>query len=320
MGVSASGSMVYARGPASPSSAPTKLVMIDRAGKLDELKVPPAFYERPRVSPDGSQVALGSDDPAGANIWIYDLSGKSSIRQLTFDAKNRFPVWSHDGSHVAFQSDRQGDLAIFWQRSDGNATAERLTKPEKNAIHIPETWSRDGRHLWYTVSAGGTNELWVYSAETRKSAPFGDVRSPRLLSPSFSADGRWVAYTATSGEQNQVVVQPFPATGAKYLVGSGARPQWSPDGKEIFYYRTQGTFVKTVTTQPRFTLSNEATLPFNVYMGRGPGSGRDADIMPDGRRWVAVLSSAEPNAGPSGIREFQVVLNWFEELKQRVRP
>jgi serine/threonine-protein kinase len=196
MGVSASGSMVYARGPASPSSAPTKLVMIDRAGKLDELKVPPAFYERPRVSPDGSQVALGSDDPAGANIWIYDLSGKTSIRQLTFDAKNRFPVWSHDGSHVAFQSDREGDLAIFWQRSDGNATAERLTKPEKNAIHIPETWSQDGRHLWYTVSAGGTNELWVYSAETRKSAPFGDVRSPRLLSPSFSADGRWVAYTA----------------------------------------------------------------------------------------------------------------------------
>jgi Tol biopolymer transport system component/predicted Ser/Thr protein kinase len=317
LGISATGSLVYATGPASASSAQPRLAVIDRTGKLEELKLPAGFYERPRVSPDGSQLALGSEESGGTHIWIHDLSGKSSIRQLTFDGKNRFPIWSHDGTRVAFQSDRDGDLAIFWQRSDGSGTAERVTKPEKGTSHIPESWSSDGKHLLYTVSETATNALWVYSLETRKSAPFADVRSPRLISPTFSPDGRWIAYTVLSGVGNQVFMQPFPATGAKYLVGSGQRPQWSPDGKEIFFLRTEGTFVKTVTTQPRVSLSTEAALPFSVYLGRGFGFGRDADIMPDGKRWVAVVASTEPSAGPTGIREFQVVLNWFEELKQK---
>jgi Tol biopolymer transport system component len=293
--------------------------MTNRAGQLDELRVPPGYYERPRVSRDGSLVAVSSEDANGAHIWIYDLSGKTSIRQLTFDGKNRFPVWSPDGTRVAFQSDREGDLAIFSQRSDGTTTAERLTKPENGSIHVPESWSSDGKHLVFSASEGGTNHLFVYSLDTKTSAPFGDVRSPRLISPTFSPDGRWVAYTVTTtAGQNQVFVQPFPATGAKYLVGSGARPQWSPAGKEILFYRNEGTFAKTVITQPGFSLSNEVALPFNVYAGRGPGAGRDADIMPDGKRFVAVVASTDPNAGPSGIREFQVVLNWFQELKERV--
>jgi len=318
LSVSSNGSLVYAAGPSSPSLARPNLVMVDRAGNVTELKAAPGFYERPRVSPDGSRVALSSDDDSGAQVWIYDLSGKTSIRQLTFEGKNRFPIWSANGTHVAFQSDREGDAGIFSQRSDGGSPAERLTKPEKDTVHLPESWSPDGKHLLYSVAAGALNALWVYSADTKKSTPFGDVRSPRLISSTFSPDGRWVAYTLTTNGLNQVFVQPFPQTGVKYLVGSGARPQWSPDGKEIFLYRNEGTFVKTVTTQPSFSLSNETKLPFNVYVGRGPGSGRDADIMPDGKRFVAVVSSTDQNAGPSGIREFHVVLNWFQELNHKV--
>jgi hypothetical protein len=73
-----------------------------------------------------------------------------------------------------------------------------------------------------------------------------------------------------------------------------------------------------VTTEPSFSVSNETPLPFNVYAGRGPGSGRDADIMPDGKRWIAVIASTNRNAGADVVRQFQVVLNWFEELKQKV--
>jgi hypothetical protein len=126
-----------------------------------------------------------------------------------------------------------------------------------------------------------------------------------------------VAYTVTSNGGNQVFVQPFPTTGAKYLVGSGARPQWSPDGREIFYYTTDGSFVRSVTTVPSFVVSNEAALPFNVYAGRGPGGGRDADIMPDGNRWVAVIAATDRSAGAAAFRQFNVVLNWFEEVNRR---
>jgi Tol biopolymer transport system component len=70
-----------------------------------------------------------------------------SIRRLTLAGRNRVPVWSPDGQHVAFQSDREGDLAIFWQRADGTAPAERLTTPDKDTADVPEFWSPDAKTL-----------------------------------------------------------------------------------------------------------------------------------------------------------------------------
>jgi serine/threonine-protein kinase len=321
--VSANGSIVYAPGPASPASEPPRLVIVDRGGNVTPVKVPPRFYERPRVSPDGTQLALGSEDPNGATIWIHDLVRDTSIRPLTFqnDGRNRFPVWSPDGTYVAFQSDREGDLAIFRQRSDGSSRAERLTTPDKESAHVPESWSSDGKHLLYSVSKAATNTIWAYSLESKKGAQIPDVETPIRPSPSFSPDGHWIAYTtSTAGGRNQVFAQPFPPTGTKYLVGTGTRPLWSRSGKEIFYFRGDtGTFFETViATRPGLTLSNETALPFNVLLGRGPGGfGRDADIMPDDRRFVALVVPSE-SLGAANIRQFEIITNWFEELNQRV--
>jgi len=250
-------------------------------------------------------------------VWIYDLSGATSPRQLTFEGKNRFPIWA-DNEHVAFQSDRDQDLAVFWQRSDGSTKAERLTKPDQGAAHTPESWSHDGKRFLFTQSKGGTNSLWTFSLQDGKATPFSKVESSRLISPTFSPDDRWVAYTLTNGTTNQVFVEPFPATGAKYLVGTGARPQWTPDGKELFFQRFPQTFVVSVSTQPSFAVGNPAPLPVDVYQGRGPGFGRDTDIMPDGKHFVAVFPATAVPSRTAGARQIQVVLNWSEELKQRV--
>jgi serine/threonine-protein kinase len=320
--VSVNGSIVYVPGPASPTSEPPRLVIVDRAGNVTALKVPTGFYERPRVSPDGTQLAL-AEDSNGATISIQDLTRDTSMRPLTFpgDGRNRYPVWSPDGTHIAFQSDREGAPAIFRQRSDGSTKAERLTTPDQGTAHVPESWSSDGKHLAYSIVKMTSNTLWVYSLESKNSIQVPDVDTPRTLSPSFSPDGRWMAYTVpTSLGQNQVLVQPFPPTGPKHLIGSGARPLWSRSGKEIFYYRGESTFFKTVlANQPGLTLSNETALPFNVLLGRGPGSGRDADIMPDDKRFVAVVvpSVTPRGAIAAGVRRFDVIANWFEELKQR---
>ena len=81
---------------------------------MEPLKLPLGSYEFPRVSPDGKHVTFGTGDSKEAIVWIYDLSGTSSMRRLTFGGRNRFPIWSADGQRVAFQSDREGDLGIFW--------------------------------------------------------------------------------------------------------------------------------------------------------------------------------------------------------------
>jgi eukaryotic-like serine/threonine-protein kinase len=132
--VSNTGSLIYGPGPAGAtvaSSGGRALVLTDRKGGSERLKLPPGSYEHPRVSPDGKRVAFGTDDGKEAIVWIYDLAGTTSMRQLTFGGRNRFPIWSADGQHVAFQSDREGDLGIFWQRADGTGAAERLTKPDQ---------------------------------------------------------------------------------------------------------------------------------------------------------------------------------------------
>jgi serine/threonine-protein kinase len=317
--VSDTGSAIYLAPSSSTAVDPPKLMFVDRAGKAEPLKLPPGLYERPRISPDGTQLTFGSQDATGAKIWIYALSGVSAMRQLTFEGKNQFPIWSADGQHVAFQSDRDGDTAIFWQRSDGSTKAERLTRPDPGTTHVPESWSRDGDHFLYTVEKGGIKALWVFSMTAKKGEPFSAVQSRRLISPEFSPNSRWVAYTLTNPGMNQVFIEPFPATGAKrFLVGVGARPQWSPDGKELFFYNGDRTFVVTVTTDPGFATTEPVALPFNVYGGRGPGFGRDADIMPDGKRFVALVSPSTSSVAGGVGRQFDVVLNWTEELKQRV--
>src|SRR5262249_26879543 len=83
---------------------------VDTTGQIKPLKLRPGTFLFPRVSPDGKRVAVGNEDGRDANIWIYELSGASAMRQLTFRGKNRYPVWSGDGDRVAFQSDREGDL------------------------------------------------------------------------------------------------------------------------------------------------------------------------------------------------------------------
>jgi serine/threonine protein kinase/Tol biopolymer transport system component len=319
LGVSTTGSLAYLAGQASTfPEARSSLALVERSGTTTLLKLPPGFYERPRVSPDARQVAYSTDDGMSSIVWIYDLSGARAPRQLTFEGKrNRFPVWSPDGQFIAFQSDSEGDAAIFTQRSDGSSRPQRLTKPDSEMEHAPESWSRDGKQLLFTGLKKSDNSLWVLSLEGGNVSSFADVHSPRLISPSFSPDGKWVVYTETTEGSSQSLMQPFPPTGAKYLIGVGSRPQWSADGKEIFLMLTPRSFSVSVTMQPSVSVGNPVALPFNVYGGRGPGFGRDTDVMPDGRRFVTVVPSttSEP-AAPRN--EIEVVLNWFEELKRLV--
>src|SRR5262249_4233661 len=133
----------------------TDLALLAPQATAKSLRLPPRTYEFPRVSPDGKWIAVQVSAADTANVWIYEISGATSIRQLTFGGKNRFPVWSSDGRYVAFQSDREGDLGLFWQRADGTGAAERLTKAELGTAHIPDAWFNDGGQLLFNEAKDG---------------------------------------------------------------------------------------------------------------------------------------------------------------------
>jgi len=309
---------VYLPGP--ETTAQQSLFLIDRNGTAEALKLPPGTDAYPRVSPDGTRLALQTSEANETFISIYDMSGASSVRRLTFGGRNRFPIWSSDSRRVAFQSDRDGDLAIFWQPADGGS-AERLTKAESGVSHVPESWSPTGDFFLFSTAKGIEMSLWTYSMRDRNIAPFDDVRS--MVFPTdavFSPDARWVAYQVGERAVGEGVpyVQPFPPNGAKYEIARrGGRPVWSRDGKELFFIPAPGQFaVVTVKTQPTFTFSS----PMAVHRGFGisdPADQRTVDTTPDGR----IIGLGPSNLGSGGspaLGEIQVVLNWFQEVKARV--
>jgi hypothetical protein len=337
-GVSSTGSLAYIPGPSS-GSAQFGLALIDRRGGVTPLKLPPGLYEFPRMSPDGTKVAFCTDDGKDANVYTYDLSGKSGASRLTFGGRNRFPIWSSDGQRLAFQSDREGDRGIFWQRADGTGTAERLTKPEQGTAHVPESWSPTEERFLFGVNkrpnlsdpsglgvgtvASAPYSLWTFSLQDRKATPFGQLRSYFPFNSVFSPNGRWVAYG--SGDEKGVIeiyVQPFPATGAVYQVSKDLRshhPLWSPDGKELSYIPgpTRSAVAVSIMTQPSFTSGNAVPMPFPV--NAGPSVVRNHDMARDGRVIVVVPSGQTPSVtGAPAAPQIQVVLNWFEELKAKV--
>jgi serine/threonine-protein kinase len=326
--VSNTGSLIYIPGPVSATADQRDLVRLDRHGSVEPLKLRPGPYEFPRVSPDGTRLAVGTDDGKEAIVWIYDLAGASSMRRLTFGGRNRFPIWSADGESVAFQSDREGDLGIFWQRADGTGMAERLTRPEQGTSHFPEAWEPKGERFLFSASQGVGVSLWAFSLRERTAERFGGVQqsSPGLTRAVFSPDGRWVAYTAD--EPPAVYVQPFPATGAKHQIAKNTAhsPLWSPNGKEIFFVRHGNLgpgvgqiVVTSVATEPSFTLGNPVVVTSgSLYLAGGLHAQRGFDMAPDGAIIGVVDSVQTAFTGALANARIEVVLNWFEDLKARV--
>jgi eukaryotic-like serine/threonine-protein kinase len=312
------GSLIYVSGPVSAASEKQILALMDRKGMVEPLKVPPRPYGFPRISPDGKHIAFGSE--AGeANIWIYDLGGTIAPRQLTVGGANRYPVWTGDSKRVAFQSDREGDLAIFWQPADGSGTAERLTKPEQGFGHIPDSWSPNGEGFSFTAVKGTEGAVWFFSLKDKKATVFAQSPSKLVGRSAFAPDGRWLAYQSNETGGARIWVQPFPATGAKYPIVDGGQPFWSPDGKELFYNAApQLTAVVNITTRPNFGFSGSIAVP-RALNNRSPQNfPRNSDITPDGKYFVGVINADQNQSGSVAAPQIQVVLNWFEDIKQRM--
>jgi Tol biopolymer transport system component len=318
---SGTGSLVYIPGPVALSgSGADALALFDRKGVAEPLKLQSGTYDFPRVSPDGKRVAYETDDGKAPSIWTYELSEANSANRLTLVGGNRYPIWSSDNIWVAFQSDREGDLGIWRQRADGTGTAERLTKPEKGISHIPDSWSPDGQTFSYTEVKGDTEAVWTYSLRDKKATIFAEAPASRIGRSVFSPDGRWIAYQQRDARAVEVYVQPFPKTATTYQIskdGNGHHPLWSPDQKELFYIPGGGVLATvSVATRQTFTHGTPVTAPSGFRRGND-NIVRRYDILPNGK-FIGVTAAGQSQAGAAPGAQIQVVLNWFEEVKQRV--
>ena len=245
--VSETGALVY---DTSESSTSSQLAWFDRSGKRLGAVGPPGVFMSASLSPDQTRVAVDRLDPQGGttDVWLHELARGINTR-FTFDPKNDYiPVWSPDGRWIAFSSLRDGADNLYKKISSGAGKDELLLKsPERK---IATDWSSDGRFLAYQqLDPKKKWDLWILPLE----GPEGAAGKPMLYLqtefnetyPTFSPNPegvregapRWIAYTSDESANQQVYVQPFPASGAKWQISSngGSRPQWRRDGKELYY-------------------------------------------------------------------------------------
>ena len=317
--LSSAGTLLYVPGPAAPS-ATIDFGLFDRTGKVTPLKLPLGAYSGPRISPDGGRLAFTVAAGQEEFVAVYELSGTKAMRRLTLEGNNRFPVWASN-SRVAYQSNREGDVSIFWQPAGGSGAAERLTTASPGESHAPESWSPTTNTLLFSVYKDGEHTLRTLSLPDKTVARFGAVRSTVPINAVFSPSGRWVAYQSDQSGRTTVYVQPVPPTGAVYpFLPRGTdvphEPAWSPKGNELFYNPRAGHFeVVAVTTEPEFDFGNPTALP-RPFRLTPPQGRRSYDVTRDDRI-VAVIAAEGSDESP-GAQPLALVLNWHEELKVKV--
>jgi eukaryotic-like serine/threonine-protein kinase len=328
--VSDSGTLVYVPGTVTAAATPgLTLVWVDRNGKEEPLAAEPRTYFNARISPDGTKVALDCYTSANLDIWIWDLIRKTMTR-LTFDAAmDLLPLWTKDGKRIAFASGREGGLKVYWRAADGTGKDEVLgSVPALD--EIPSGWSSDGKTLVMTGTSGGISNLEIGALSLE-----GDRKYRPLLKgkyseyqPQISPNGKWMVYTSEESGQAEVYVRPFPnVDGGRWQVstGGGNSPLWSRDGRELFYHSGDAAIAVAVKMEPAFSLETPKILFRASYVFVSSSNQFLSspffypwDISPDGKRFLMIKPPGVAASAEEGPRKINIVLNWFEELKQRV--
>jgi Tol biopolymer transport system component/predicted Ser/Thr protein kinase len=319
-----SGVLIY-KNDAGGSSPKLLLTWVDRAGKVIETVGVAGGYQGPDISPDGKRFAVHRHEGKGGDVWLIESPGGKATR-LTFDAtqENGMPIWSPDGSHIAFGSFRNGKWGIYQKLSNGTGADELLVESE--LWKMPMSWSGDGKFIMYWVQDPKTNnDVWALPLTGDRKA-FPVLQTPFAEGhPQISPDGKWFAYWSNETGRNEIYVQSFPTGAGKWQISinGGIFPRWRPDGKELFFMETI-SFGKIMASSVKVSGSSlESTAPvplfdslYNNSAVRGhTGNWNTFAVSRDGNRFL--IPRPESGVQPGAIVPISVVLNWASELKKQ---
>ena len=307
--VSTTGTLLYR----SNDSSQTQLTWFDRRGKETGKVGPPDLFN-PWLSPDGKRViAELSDEQTGLhNAWLVDLARNLTSR-FTFEEKGaHYPLWSPDGTRVAFSSGRHGVWNVYLKSTSGLTEAEPIHKSD--TAERASDWSADGRYILIEAESPKTmRDLWVIPLEgSREPIHFLETAFDEMQAR-FSPDGHWIAYTSNETGKFEVYVQPFPGSGAKWQISTkgGGEPFWRRDGKELFYV-TPDKKIMAVDIDLSPALSVGAPKPLFDVKIQGPiGTDNRSHFVAsaDGQHFLVQITTEGSDFSP-----VTVVMNWMAGL------
>jgi dipeptidyl aminopeptidase/acylaminoacyl peptidase len=277
-----------------------------------------ANYSSPRLSPDGTRLALSVMQEGKQSLWVYDLRRETWNRLTSQDDPEFLPTWTPDGEFLAFRSAN----TLAWTQSDGSGKLERLAGVSPNAG--PWSFSSDGKWLAFWPLQPGS-DLWAVPVDRSPGVLRFGQPQPLLRqagskgAPAISPDGRWLAYTSDASGRFEIYVMPFSphttATGRKWLVsnGGGIGPIWSRAGRELFYMGSDRRIHVAAYTVQRDSFVADKPRLWSAKQVGDLGSFPGFDVAPDGKRVLALFASEDPK--PETI--LHLLLNLDTELRRR---
>ena len=282
-----------------------------------------------RVAPGGGRMAISvisviSDQEFGIDLWIYHQHGQAPQRVTSMPFAEAMPVWSPDGTELAFAYMFGGDGqdAIYRKRIGGGIEHKLVEAPGDLQIW-PTDWSSDGKYLIYTTGrrVGGTNlDIHVLPLDGGDAFPYvatsAEERGGRV-----SPNGKWLAYESGTSSGWDVYVIPFtpdrgvadgnggstapPEEKWQISVGGGSAPCWNSDGKELFYISADAELIAVaVETEGDHFVAGTTTKLFQTAFEPG----KSFDVSPDGLEFVFNEVSVNVDTPIS------LIVNWNEGL------
>ncbi|MET0618901.1 MAG: hypothetical protein ABW056_01415, partial [Thermoanaerobaculia bacterium] len=298
------------------SDSPSSLVLLDRSGKQLSTVMAGGMSINLALAADGKTVAVARvEEPFPPDLWLSDIGVAREIR-LTRDAVPQVaPVFQPDGKRLFYSAIANGPWAIWEMSLPGGKDVKPFLESE--TTKTPTDASPDGRWLMYREYNPGTRGDLKYVALD------GD-RTPRIYIATaddethakFSPDGRWVAYVSDDSGRKEIYVAAFPDPARRFRVSAsgGMQPQWSRDGKELFYIQADQLMASSVAHKGDDLAFSQAQPLFKLlfYSRMNPGFDLIAPyaVTPDGK-FVAFVRSSKEVTPP-----LVVVQNWREGLRK----
>ena len=311
--VAANGTLAYVTGDL--TSVDHELVWVNRSGNVvDTIRDDERRFHDPRLSPDGSQIALMSltgPNLGNLEVFVHDLARGDLTPWTSHPGEDFSPVW-HPSGGMAFSTEVGEDAgevgpALGWMAGPNADTEQLLDRPGPDVLEFPASWSPDGEWLAFTATEGRGSDIYTLDPETRTAEPFVVTTGFRESAPTFSPDGDWIAYVSDRSGIEDVWIAPFPGGSDPRKVSTigGMEPIWSRDGSELFYREPNRLMAVTFSKgpgiadvpQPLFVDDFERT-----QIGQGQA---DYDVSLDGSRFVMVR-----HKNPVTPTRIRVVFNW----------
>jgi len=225
------GNLVYVSG--SVRGQKNSLVWVDRGGAATPFGEPGRGYSRPRLSPDGQQLAVAVGGAEATDIWTFNLE-RDVMTRLTFEGGTR-PLWMPDGSRIIYASNQRGDYDIFQTSVDGSGEVVQLTA---GGFRIPASISPDGNVLLVRQDRANGMDIGMLRLDQEQNT------EPTMLldesfderSAVFSPNGKWIAYTSDESGQPRYTCGPSPSFAEENRCPETAKPsRYGSETEQSFF-------------------------------------------------------------------------------------